>query len=201
MTTTASITTSMTLAQDPAPRTEALLIEQAKADRSAFEPLYLEHHEAIFRYLCRRTGSQDAATDLAAEVFLTALEKIGAYTHRGVPFRAWLYRIATLKANRWARQRRRRRERPLSEALHLVGGAPDDSAFDFDAAQAALLTLAPRHQAVLTLHHMEGLPLERVAQIVNRPVGTVKSRLARARQALRKALETQEDATQENRHG
>jgi len=196
MTTTATISAGMTLAPEPANRVEALLIERAKSDPAAFEPLYLEHHEAIFRYLCRRTGSAEAATDLASDVFLTAMEKICSYTHRGIPFRAWLYRIATLKANRWARQRRRHRERPLTEALHLVGGERDSSGFDIERAQLALLTLAPRHQAVLTLHHMEGLSVDRIAQIVNRPAGTVKSRLARARIALRKAIETQE-----NRHG
>ncbi|MCB9847657.1 MAG: RNA polymerase sigma factor [Phycisphaeraceae bacterium] len=179
---------------EPAPRVEALLIEQAKRDRTAFEPLYREHHEAIFRYLCRRTGSEHAAQDLASEVFLTAMLRIGSYSHRGVPFRAWLYRIATLKANRWARQRGVRRERPIAEALHLVGGDHEHSAFDFESAQAALLSLPPRYQAVLTLHHLEGMPVERVAQVIGRPAGTVKSRLARARRAMLKAIESQENS-------
>ena len=182
---------------DSPSRVEALLIEQAKADRSAFEPLYREHHEAIFRYLCRRTGSHDAAMDLAAEVFLTAMQRIGSYTHRGVPFSAWLYRIATLKANRWARQVKRRRELPIGAALHLVGGEQEESAHDIEMAQTALFSLSPRHQAVLTLHHMEGMPVERVALIINKPVGTVKSRLARARQALKRAIQTRSSSNGE----
>lgn len=194
MTTAAAITTTMTLTPEPPSRAEALMIEQAKRDRMAFEPLYRAHHEAIYRYLCRRTGSSDAAQDLASEVFLTAMLRIGSYTHRGVPFSAWLYRIATLKANRWARQRKRRREQPIGEALHLVGNETEEPAYDLDAAQAALLSLPPRHQAVLTLHHMEGMPLWRVAQIVNRPEGTVKSRLARARQAMARAIQIQENS-------
>ena len=191
----ATLNTMPTLTNaEPTPRIEALLIEQAKRDRSAFEPLYREHHEAIYRYLCRRTGSADAAQDLAAEVFLTAMLRIGSYTHRGIPFSAWLYRIATFKANRWVRQGGRRREQPLGEALHLVGNEPEESAFDFDAAQAALLSLPTKLQAALTLHYLEGMPVEQVAQIVNRPVGTVKSRLARARRALKRAIELQENS-------
>jgi RNA polymerase sigma-70 factor (ECF subfamily) len=179
---------------EPAPRVEALLIEQAKRDRSAFEPLYREHHEAIFRYLCRRTGSADAAADLAADVFLTAMLRIGSYTHRGTPFSAWLYRIATLKANRWARQRGRRRERPLGESLHLVGSEREESEHDVERTQRAMLSLPPKFQAALTLHYLEAMPVERVAQVINRPVGTVKSRLARARRALKRAIELQENS-------
>jgi DNA-directed RNA polymerase specialized sigma24 family protein len=101
---------------------ERRLIERARTDRDAFAVLYREHYEAIGGYLFRRIGDVHASEDLLGDVFLSALQALPRFEPRGVPFRAWLLRIATYAANRWARANGRR-PRPLSERAEVVDGA------------------------------------------------------------------------------
>lgn len=185
MTTHAS-TNAFVRTSDEPPRPEAGLIADARRDPDAFARLYERHHNAIYRYLCRRTGDAHEAEDLAGEVFLAAMQNIGGYRDTGAGFRAWLYGVATNKANRWARDWRRRRRRPMPAELPGVADTVRD---DASLAQAALLALTPRLQAVITLHYLEGLRVEEVAAAIGRPVGTVKSRLKRGRDAMRRELE------------
>jgi RNA polymerase sigma-70 factor (ECF subfamily) len=167
---------------------ELRLIERARTDRAAFAVLYRGHYAAIGGYLYRRTGDVHATEDLIADTFLSALKALPRYRSGGVPFRAWLYRIATNAANGWARRRRRRPEAPLSAAVGAAAPPGTDSRDDVEALERALRRLAPRFQAVVTLHYVEGLALEEVAAVLGCRLGTVKSRLYRAREALRRAL-------------
>jgi RNA polymerase sigma-70 factor (ECF subfamily) len=185
MTTHASMTALVRTCDEP-PDIEAARIARARRDPAAFARLYERHHEAIYRYLCRRTGNPHDAEDLAGEVFLTAMRSIHRYRDTGAGLRAWLYGVATNHANRWARDWRRRRRRPMPADLEH---APPDARSDADRAQRALLALPARFQAVIVLHHLEGLGVEEVARAVGRPVGTVKSRLKRGRDAMRRELE------------
>ena len=118
---------------------------------------------------------------------MAALRWLPRYHHRGVPFRGWLYRIATNTANRWARRR------PRHEALHadrpavLTVDSPERSDLR-ERARRALLAMPPKYQAVLALHYLEGLSVDEVAAILGCRAGTVKSRLSRAREQLRARL-------------
>lgn len=172
-------------ARDDAEASETALIRRAKRDPRAFALLYRQHYAPIIGYVYRRIGDRHAAEDLAAEVFLAAMRSLRGYRHRGVPFRAWLYRIATHAVNRWARRERKRFCQTLPESLV----ASDGEAHDRDVARSAMLSLPPKHQAVLALHYLEGLSVEQVASVIGCRIGTVKSRLSRARQALREILE------------
>ncbi|MGD8452908.1 MAG: RNA polymerase sigma factor [Phycisphaerae bacterium] len=167
---------------------ERLLIEQAKRDRQAFARLYRRHYAAIAGYLYRRTGDVHATEDLTADVFLSVLRSLPRYRHRDVPFRSFLYRVATNAANRWAR-RQRRRHQPLEEQAAPAGHTPADRAEAPELARQILLGLPPRYQAVLALHYLEGLAVEEVAAVLGCRAGTVKSRLFRARGLLRARLE------------
>ena len=91
----------------PADNIERDLIEQARHDRDAFAQLYRRHYAPIAAYVYRRVGDSHASEDLVAEVFIAAMRSIRRYRHRGLPFRSWLYRIATNTVNRWSRKRRR----------------------------------------------------------------------------------------------
>ena len=161
------------------------LIERAKHDSQAYAELYRQHYGAIAGYLLRRTGDRHAAEDLASETFLSAWKALRGYRDRGVPFRSWLMRIATNKANRWSRDLKRRRRHV--RALGLENRA-SDSQHTSTGIQRALLGLAERDQAVLVLHHVEGLSVAQVADVLGTREGTVKSRLARARDRMRAAL-------------
>jgi len=81
---------------------ERLLIEAAQKDPSRFAELYEGNFERVYAYVARRVGSRDAAQDVTAEVFHAALANLGSYQWRGVPFAAWLFRIAANAiSDRW----------------------------------------------------------------------------------------------------
>lgn len=170
---------------------ERELVEQAKSDRAAFAALYRRHRRPLLDYVYRRTGDLHATEDLVSDVFLTALRTLPRYRYRGVPLRFWLLRIATNAVNRWARGKRRWTTTLLpAEQLADPDPVPSStgSAVDQENAQRALLSLPPKYQSVLTLHYLEGLGVKEVAAVLGCRVGTVKSRLARARDALRDKL-------------
>jgi RNA polymerase sigma-70 factor (ECF subfamily) len=169
------------------------LVEKAKRDRDAFAVLYRRHYAMIAGYIYRRTGDCHLTDDLVAEVFLSALRSLGGYRHRGLPVRAWLYRIAANTVNRWVRRERTRITERLSEISKCEAQAmqvPPDTANapDGECARLALMSLKPKYQTVLSLHYLEGMSLEEVAAAVGCRIGTVKSRLSRGRDALRERL-------------
>jgi RNA polymerase sigma-70 factor, ECF subfamily len=166
---------------------EARLVERARRDPEAFAELYRSHYAAIGAYLFRRCGDVHTTEDLLSDVFLAALRGVGRYRARGVPFRHWLYRIATRAANRWA-ARERRRPKLLESPSEVVDERGDAGADERAAVRRDLLRLAPRYQAVLVLHYVEGLSVADVARALGRRPGTVKSRLARGRAALERAM-------------
>jgi RNA polymerase sigma-70 factor (ECF subfamily) len=169
---------------------ERELVERAKSDRAAFSVLYRRHYRALSSHVLRRTGDVHTTEDLVSDVFLTALRTLPRYRYRGVPFRFWLLRIATNAVNRWARRQRRRAVAtvPIVGLEEAAAPSATDGGIDAERAQRALLSLPPKYQAVLSLHYLEGLALSEVAAVIGCRVGTVKSRLARAREALGAAL-------------
>ena len=195
MTTTATVSNLSASHAEPTGRSgEQGLVLRARSDPDAYARLYLHHYPAIVGYLYRRTGDHAAAEDLAAETFLAAWRSIHKYQHRGLPFRAWLFRIATNKAN--ARDRARRSRQRLHRAFALVQGREHeplldqtlDQREDLELLRAAMDRLSPTHKAVLALVHFECLHLSEVASILGVPKGTIKSRLSRARASLKREL-------------
>ncbi len=170
---------------------ELELVERAKRDRQAFSLLYRRYYRLLSTHVYRRTGDVHATEDLVSDVFLTALRTLPRFRWRGVPVRFWFLRIATNAVNRWARRQRRRAAAmlPLTR-LEIADTArsPAAGAIETDHAQQAMLAIAPKYQAVLSLHYLEGLPVKDVAVVIGCREGTVKSRLARARDALREEL-------------
>jgi RNA polymerase sigma-70 factor (ECF subfamily) len=169
------------------------LVEQAKRDREAFAVLYRRHYAMVAGYIHRRVGDRHVTEDLAAEVFLAALRCLGRYRHRGLPLRAWLYRIATNTVNRWARRTRHEIKARFDELVIRRWIEPSSAVtshdeHDTEFARMALLSLRPKYQSVLTLHYLEGMALEEIAAALGCRIGTVKSRLSRGRDALREKL-------------
>lgn len=180
--------------------TERELIEEAQRDPRRFAALYRSHYDAIGGYLFRRTGDPHVTEDLLSEVFLKALQSLPRYRCRGVPFRHWLLRIATNLANRHARRAGRSSTMEEGVERQLPGSEPGVSeqavAREFtERARHVMRTLSPKLQSVLALHCLEGLEIRDVAVVIGRSEGTVKSRLHRARAAMRQALETRRPIT------
>ena len=166
------------------------LVERAKRDPEAFGVLYERYRPTLVDYVYRRTGDVHTAEDLVADTFLIVMRSLRGYRYRGVPFRFWLVRIATNVVNRWARRQRRRLPAWLETGGHVARKTVSAIRRQGDEGYVlrALLSLPPRYQAVLSLHHLEGLSVKETATVIGCREGTVRSRLARARDALRKKL-------------
>ncbi|MDF4251356.1 RNA polymerase sigma factor [Streptomyces sp. WMMB303] len=175
---------------------DASVIARSRDEPEAFAVLFDRHADAVHRYAARRLGGE-VADDLMAETFTTAFQQRHRYDpDRGAGARPWLFGIATNLVGRHRRAEARR-----FKAMARVPAPADhdepmaDRAADRVGAQAvrrelaaALAALPARHRDVLLLVAWGGLGYEEVAQALGIPVGTVRSRLHRARSRLREAL-------------
>jgi RNA polymerase sigma-70 factor (ECF subfamily) len=120
-----SLTEESTVRSDCPPGDERELVERAKRDPEAFGLLYERYVAQIYRYLYYRTGNPQDAEDLTARTFYRALEHLPRYQERGLPFAAWLYRIAHNIVVNWQRDRRRRPVVALDHVvMHAAEGDP-----------------------------------------------------------------------------
>jgi RNA polymerase sigma-70 factor, ECF subfamily len=165
---------------------ETALIEAARRNPDALGQLYRQHYPTIFRYVARRVGNQSIAEDLVGDVFVAMVRYLPKYRIRDVPFHAWLYRLATNRVNKWARWERRRAGKELRE---MASKRRDQEQCDMaNHVRTALLTLPLPFQTAVALHYLEEMSLAEISHVVDCSIGTVKSRLARGREMLRKLL-------------
>lgn len=188
------------------PPGESEFIERLKrGEAAAFEEWVAERSGEIYGLLFRLTENSEEARDLTQETFLRAFQSIGRF--RGeADLRTWIYRIAINQArNRWRWWRRRRRDstvsldatqgksnQPLIATLVEVSGNPEQQTLAHErevALRGALQKLGMSYRETVILRDIEGLSYEEIAAALGINVGTVKSRLARGRQELRRRLE------------
>jgi RNA polymerase sigma-70 factor (ECF subfamily) len=190
------------------PAAETQFIEKLKrGDAAAFETLVNERSGEIYGLLYRLTENVEEARDLTQETFLRAFQSIDHF--RGdSDVRTWIYRIAINQArNRWRWWRRRRRDATVSIDAPEIGGGrlglistlksttakdPEQDTLASERERAlkkALGTLKRVYREAVILRDIEGFAYEEIATTLNISVGTVKSRLARGRQELRRKLE------------
>jgi len=169
---------------------EDVLSRASQGDREAFGLLYERYIERIFNYVYYRTGNLHDAEDLTARVFQRAMNHIHNYTDRGVPFSAWLYRIAHNLVANWHRDRSRRQEIPLND-LPIVPSKDDrpEATLVRSQEQDSLLRLIRQlpaeRQTLLILKFVENLSNAEIGQIMGRSEGAVKSLYHRTLLALR----------------
>jgi RNA polymerase sigma-70 factor (ECF subfamily) len=185
----------------------AQFIERLKrGDAAAFETLVNERSGEIYGLLYRLTESTEEARDLTQETFLRAFQSIGHFRGES-DLRTWIYRIAINQArNRWRWWRRRRRDSTISIDAPAANGHPslvgtlksedgrdpekDALAHERERAlRKALSTLKRVYREAVVLRDIEGFAYEEIAVALDISIGTVKSRLARGRQELRRKLE------------
>jgi RNA polymerase sigma-70 factor (ECF subfamily) len=182
------------------------LVELAKVgDKDAFGELYERYLEKIYSYVYYRMGNPHDAEDLTARVFFRAMSHIENYTERGVPFQAWLYRIAHNLVANWHRDRGRRKVIPLDEfiAASLKSESPDSQAEDKeeqDALRAAIRRLPEERQQLLLLKFVDHLSNAEIGVIMDRTEGAIKSLYHRTLLALRDELQSQLPAHSEHPH-
>ncbi|MFE4058288.1 RNA polymerase sigma factor [Streptomyces sp. NPDC059096] len=167
-------------------------------DREAFAALYEEYARAVYNHAYRLTGDWTAAEDVLSEAFLAAWRTRHAVEPEGDSLRPWLLGIATNKArnaNRGTGRRlaflaRRPAPEPVADFADAAAGRVDDTR-RLAAVRRALGGLRRQEREVLALHVWSGLDYTETAEALGVPVGTVRSRLSRARNRLRHLTDEQ----------
>lgn len=177
------------------PDETARLIRLAQAgDAGAFGDLYDAHYDKVYRYLFYHLpGHQrDLAEDLVQEVFIKAMDALPSYTFRGIPFAAWLVRIARNHLIDQTRRNAKREEVPIDD-LPLAGSDDPEAIYQFQASRSELIraleTLTPEQRDVVVLRIVEDMSIAETAQIMDKTEMAIKAMQARALKALRRALE------------
>lgn len=185
---------------------EADLVRRAKADPEAFGELYQRYVRPIYNYIYYRIGDVQEAEDLTARVFLRASQHLARYEERGLPFSAWLYRIAHNLVANWHRDEARRRTAPLNgAALVDLRVDPPDETLDERRRRELLLTALRRlpgeRQQLIILKFVEQLSNAEIGVIMQRSEGAIKSLYHRTLLSLRDELETLEKGPTEKASG
>jgi RNA polymerase sigma-70 factor (ECF subfamily) len=168
---------------------ERRLVELAKTDSAAMGRLYQAHYPAIKTYVCRRVSDSNAAEDIISDTFVAMVKCLPKYRSRGIPFRVWLYRIATNLISKWAKRRQRWAMGQWEESERCETESDAVRAPDVEMIELVMATLPPRLQSVLSLHYLEGMKIAEIADVVDRSIGTVKSQLHDGRSLMRSRLE------------
>lgn len=167
-------------------------------NRDAFGELVLKHQDRLFGTLVHVLGSVHDARDVSQEAFLSAYEKLGTF-RREASFYSWLFRIA-YNAAVSSRRRTCLGRSSLDDQKSRIGLEPADLHSGTDPAshlqsqeaqeqvRLALEQLGPEYRDAVVLKEIEGLKYEEIAELLGCPVGTVRSRIHRARQLLREKL-------------
>lgn len=182
---------------------DAQLIDDALAGQSAaYGDLVEKYQDRLFNTVFHMVGSREEAEDVVQEAFVQAFIKLESF-QRASAFYTWLYRIAFNVAI--SRKRRKRPEVSVEQTREVTGQEPMDPGEapdgrlqreeNVEQVHAALNRLSEEHRAILVLREMEGFCYERIADVLDLPVGTVRSRLHRARLQMREHLK---DVLQEN---
>jgi RNA polymerase sigma-70 factor, ECF subfamily len=165
---------------------ERALIEAAQANPARFVELYDRHFHRVYAYVIRRTGVRAEAEDITSDVFERALTNLPRFEWRGVPFVAWLYRIA---ANAMA-DRRRQTERDSPDPPPDV---PDGRESEEIERRTMLFQLVDRlpdaQRRVIEMRFVEEKSIREVAAALDRSEGAVKQLQLRALENLRKSME------------
>jgi RNA polymerase sigma-70 factor (ECF subfamily) len=183
---------------------QALIQAAQRGDLNAFNELVLFYQRQVYNLAYRIMGDEDSAADAAQEAFISAYRGIGRY--RGGSFKAWLMRIVT---NACYDELRRRKRRPTSslDALYVTDAAPGEVLMSESEGPEAyarrqdlnrtlhtgLQTLPEEQRTTLVLSDVQGYDYQEISQITGVSLGTVKSRLSRARAKMRDYLLTQEE--------
>ena len=175
---------------------DAQLIDDALGgDSAAFGRLVTKYQDRLYNNLVHFVGSTDTAYDIVQDAFVQAYLKLETF-ERASAFYTWLYRIAFNLAA--SHRRRRRPSLSVDEARETLGLEPTDPGPRPEApleqqeqacqVQAALARLSDEHRAILVLREIEGCAYDEIARALDLPLGTIRSRLHRARLQLRDQL-------------
>jgi RNA polymerase sigma-70 factor, ECF subfamily len=170
---------------------ERELIEAAKLDRSRFGELYENNFERVYAYIARRVRDRDAAQDLTADVFHSALKNLGRFEWRGAPFSAWLYRIAANAIIDRSKSSGRHiaSEVEVEDLPDRAEAGPDMDEIEHRARLFKLVERLPRDQSkVIVMRFAEQRSIREIASALKRTEGAIKQLQFRGLQNLRVRL-------------
>jgi RNA polymerase sigma-70 factor (ECF subfamily) len=173
---------------------EEALVFAARSDTAAAGQLFDKYYPEIFRYVHHSTLDHAVTEDLTSNVFFSAFRHLGRFRWRRIPFRAWLYRIATNELRMHYRKHKRlsaANAGPVDPESPATGCSADAVAAELDdyrLLQRVLLQLGQKYRTVIVLRYFEGKSLSEICEITNKREGTVKSLLHRGLARLKDAL-------------
>ncbi len=171
---------------------EESLVQRAKQrDEAAFAQLYEEYFDKIYRYVTIRIGDKMEAEDITQQVFLNAIKAISSFKWKGVPFSAWLFRIAHNQVVDYLRKSKKRVSVPLEESM-VASDADPKEAFErklnIERLVSATKKLTSAQQEVISLRFAGEMSVAQVAKVMGRSEGAIKALQHSAVVALRRGL-------------
>ena len=184
------------------PEEDALVSALRNGEESAYESLIFQYQQPVYNLVCRLMNDRMDTADVVQEVFLKIFRSIGSFRGNS-SLKTWIYRITVNEAHnhrRWFSRHQRQEVSFGSEDGAALSEdsftAPGRSPFDYAAdgetralVEQALAELNPNFRAAVVLRDIEDLSYEEIAEVLEISLGTVKSRILRGREALRKILE------------
>lgn len=166
-------------------------IVAAQSDPAQFEPLYNRYYERILRFVFQRTDSKDDAYDITAQVFISALENLRKYKHQGVPFSAWLFRIASNELNKMFRKNKVRQavnidDEQVADILHEIG--EENSAETDSRLMLVIRQLDPDELQLVEMRFFEKRAFKEIADILDIQEPAVKARLYRLLERMKQMI-------------
>ena len=169
---------------------DLLVMAMQAGDKRAFGLLYQHYHRDLRRFAAYLLANPAVAEDLVQNVWLKVSQRIARLNDPAV-FTSWLYRAVRWEVLDYQRQAASRKQQPIDDDEPMAVSGPDyiQQHTDYSDLSKALAVLAAAERMVLQLHYLHELELSQIALIIEVPIGTVKSRLYRARQQLQQQLQ------------
>lgn len=166
-------------------------IQAAQQSPALFQPLYKRYYEGIFRFIYRRTSDESLSADICSQVFLKAMQKLSNYTYKGVPFSAWLYRIASNEVTQHFRNTQKNRVVAV-EDQQLEHIAEEIDFVDYSILQQimidALHQLKPSDLELIELRYFEERPFQEIANLLDITESNAKVKTYRIIEKIKKII-------------
>lgn len=166
-------------------------VQLAQSNPALFRPLYERYFEPIFQFIFNRTQDEERCADLCSQVFLKAMQQLEHYTFKGVPFSAWLYRIASNEVAQYYRESKRARVVSVEDSgLHSLSEELDTDDLDrFRPFLAKALDLLKEEDLeIVEMRYFEQRPFKEIAEVLNITESNAKVRTYRVLERLKKIM-------------
>ncbi len=166
-------------------------IQAAQANPAKFRPLYEKYYNPIFRFVFRRTASESLCADICSQVFLKAMQRLGSYQYKGVPFSAWLYRIASNEVAQYFRDNAKNRVVSIEgQNLQNLGEELEERPSEFrqQAMLKAMEELKEIEVQLIEMRFFEQRPFKEIADILGLTESNTKIKTYRTLEKMKKHI-------------